>query len=315
MPAEPSTLPECATAMSPASPSGGGPRWSIVVHGGAGDVAADELAAHVSGCERAAAVGADVLRNGGSAVEAVQAAVELLEDDPQFNAGTGACLAVDGSVELDACIMDGETLGAGAVCALPPFRHPIAIALRVMSETRHALLAGSGAARFACEQGFEPLPAAAMTTERARRRLEAYQASPRTPPGGGTVGAVARDRRGHLAAATSTGGMVGKLPGRVGDSPLIGAGTYADDAAGACSTTGHGESMMRAVLAKGVVDDLERGEPADAAVRRGLLRMARRTGGTGGAIAVDARGRIGLARTTSTMTWAAVTDDWEGSGS
>ncbi len=283
--------------------------WSILVHGGAGDVAAERIPLHVAGCERAAAAGAEVLAAGGSAVDAVERAVMVLEADPLFNAGTGACLNADAEIELDAAIMDGSGLRAGGVCALTPFEHPIAIARLVMERTRHVLLAGEGAVRFAVEQGFTPSTTAAMTTENARRRLEeARKKAASETWAGGTVGAVARDLAGHLAAATSTGGMVNKLAGRVGDSPLVGAGTYADDEAGACSTTGHGEAMIRVCLAKTTVDSARTSSPAEA-VAAALTMMEARTHETGGAIAVGKDGALGLARTTRTMSWAAVTKD------
>lgn len=283
--------------------------WSILVHGGAGDVAAERVPLHVAGCERAAAAGAAVLQAGGSALDAVQRAVEVLEDDPCFNAGTGACLNADGAIELDASIMDGSTLRAGGVCALAPFKNPIAIARRVMDASRHVLLAGEGAARFAQEQGFARADPSSMITDLARARLAAAQAKRATEGwAGGTVGAVARDAGGRVAAATSTGGMVNKLAGRVGDSPIVGAGTYADDATAACSTTGHGEAMIRVCLAK-TASDATRTAGAEHAARASLAMMHARTGGTGGAILAARDGSLGLARTTRTMSWAAVTDD------
>jgi beta-aspartyl-peptidase (threonine type) len=298
-------------------------RWSILVHGGAGDARAEDAGGRVAGCERAAAEGARILAAGGSALDAVQRAVEVLESDPLFNAGTGACLDADGHIALDASIMNGADLRAGGVCALPPFEHPIAIARRVMDATRHVLLAAEGAARFAVAQGFVPADEASMITEAARKKLESARAKNVTEswPGGGTsggtVGAVARDAEGHVAAATSTGGMVNKLVGRVGDSPIVGAGCYADDEAGACSTTGYGEAMMRVCLAKTAVDELRvsaRGgaaattaptpERAEQAAHAALTLMHRRTAQTGGLIMVAPDGSLGLARTTRTMTWA-----------
>jgi len=291
-------------------------QWTIVVHGGAGDVNTESLAAHVAGCEAAAAEGARVLAAGGSAVDAVQRAVEVLEANPVFNAGTGACLDADGHLALDASIMDGSDLRAGAVCALPAFEHPIRIARAVMADSPHVLLAAEGAARFATEHGFHRADEASMITEASRRKLEVARARSRAESwAGGTVGAVARDAHGHLAAATSTGGMVNKLAGRVGDSPIIGAGTYADDEAGACSTTGHGEAMMRVCLAKTVIEAMRARSAAEDAVEGGLALMHKRTGETGGAIAVAPDGSLGLARTTRTMTWAAVTDAGSASGS
>ncbi|HSO33180.1 MAG TPA: isoaspartyl peptidase/L-asparaginase [Labilithrix sp.] len=279
--------------------------WSLLVHGGAGDVPQAALAARIAGCERAAAEGAKILAAGGSALDAVQRAVEVLESDPLFNAATGACLDADGRLALDASIMDGASLRAGAVCALPAFEHPIAIARRVMDDTPHVLLAAEGARRFAVACGFTPAAEETMVTEASRKRWEIA----RTRKGveawaGGTVGAVARDTNGHVAAATSTGGMVNKLVGRVGDSPLIGAGTYADDESGACSTTGHGEAMIRVVAAKSAVDAMRDALP-EASARATMAHMHTRTAQTGGVILVGKDGSLGLARTTRTMTWAA----------
>lgn len=295
---------------------GRGPsRWSIVVHGGAGDVPPERVPLHIAGCERAAAAGAEVLANGGTAVDAVQRAVEVLEDDPLFNAGTGACLDEEGHIALDASIMDGADLRAGAVAALPPFRHPIAIARKVMAETRHVLLAGEGALRFAIERGFERADETEMITEMAIAKWNAARAKHASETwAGGTVGAAARDERGHVAAATSTGGMVNKKVGRVGDSPILGAGTYADDLAGACSTTGHGEAMMRVCLAKTAIDAMAAGRAPEEAARASIATMKARTRETGGAIVVAKDGSVGLARSTRTMSWAAVTDADRASG-
>lgn len=282
--------------------------YSILVHGGAGDVRAEAVAEHVAGCERAAAEGAKVLAAGGSALDAVQRAVEVLESDPLFNAGNGACLDSDGHLALDASIMDGRDLRAGGVCAMPAFEHPIAIARRVMDETPHVLLASEGAVRFAVSRGFAPADEASMITAAAKKRWELVRAKSGAEGwAGGTVGAVARDVDGHVAAATSTGGMVNKLAGRVGDSPIIGAGTYADDEAGACSTTGHGEAMIRICAAKTAVDAMRAGaSSAEASACGAIALMQRRTSQTGGLIVVASDGSLGLARTTRTMTWAAV---------
>ena len=286
---------------------GAGPSaWALLVHGGAGDVPQAAAFAHVAGCERAAAAGAKILAAGGSALDAVQRAVEVLESDPLFNAGTGACLDADGRLALDASIMDGAGLRAGAVCALPAFEHPIAIARRVMEDTPHVLLAGEGATRFAIAQGFARADENAMITAASRQRWELTRGRDGVEGwAGGTVGAVARDAAGHVAAATSTGGMVNKRVGRIGDSPLIGAGTYADDEAGACSTTGHGEAMIRILAAKTAVDGMRDGRP-EASARAALAHMHARTAQTGGVILVGKDGSLGLARTTRTMSWAAV---------
>jgi beta-aspartyl-peptidase (threonine type) len=247
------------------------------------------------------------LRAGGSALDAVERAVVVLEDDPCFNAGTGACLNAQGCIELDASIMEGARLRAGAVCALPPFLHPIAIARAALEDGRHVLYAGEGAASFAHERGFTPSTSEAMTTALARARWQAVRASASGSDvwAGGTVGAVARDGNGTVAAATSTGGRVNKHAGRVGDSPLLGAGNYADDDGGACSATGDGEAVMRVCLGKAAVDLLRARVHPEEAARAVLRLMIARTSGTGGVILVDRDGRIGLARSTRTMTWAA----------
>ncbi|HXX67647.1 MAG TPA: isoaspartyl peptidase/L-asparaginase [Polyangiaceae bacterium] len=281
--------------------------WGILVHGGAGSVPAEHVQQHVQGCRSAAFVAATILRAGGSALDAVESAVVALEDDPCFNAGTGACLNSEGRIELDAALMEGRDLRAGAVCALPPFLHPIAVARAVLDDGRHVLYAADGAARFAREHGFEPSTSEAMTTVAARARWAAAASEvDRTSELGGTVGAVARDLRGNVAAATSTGGRLGKRPGRVGDSPLLGAGTYADNDAGACSATGLGESIMRICLAKSATDLMRCAVDPEEAARAVIRRLDRRGQGTGGAILVDRDGRFGLARNTPEMTWAAV---------
>jgi beta-aspartyl-peptidase (threonine type) len=273
------------------------------------------LPLHIAGCERAARAGAAVLEGGGSALDAVQCAVEVLEADPLFNAGTGACLDEDGHLALDASIMEGTGLRAGAVCVLPAFEHPVAIARAVLERSPHVLLAAEGAVRFALANGFVAADEAAMITALARERLDAARER-RVTEGwaGGTVGAVARDVHGHVAAATSTGGLVNKAKGRVGDSPILGAGTYADDAAGACSTTGDGEAMMRLAVAKTCIEWLRFQVAPEAAARSVLTLLRDRTAGEGGLLLVDRDGRVGLARSTRTMSWAAVIDGVLASG-
>jgi beta-aspartyl-peptidase (threonine type) len=288
-----------------------GGEWSVLVHGGAGDVQAEMLQSHVDGCRTAASEAARVLMSGGSALNAAQRAVEILEDDPRFNAGNGACLNAEGRIELDAAIMEGTLLRAGAVAVLPPFQHPIAIARAVLNEGGHVMFAGEGAERFALSRGFARSSDDALITDLARERWEQVRGG-----GGGegwsagTVGAVARDRHGTVVSATSTGGRINKQPGRVGDSPVLGAGTYADDEAGACSNTGDGEAVLRLCLAKTACEWMRAGmHPVDAA-RAAVRTMLMRTGGTGGIILVDKMGRLGFARTTRTMTWAAASDGW-----
>jgi beta-aspartyl-peptidase (threonine type) len=281
----------------------------VLVHGGAGRTDSD--AGRVEGCRRATSAAAELLQSDASAVDAVQVAVRALEDDPLFNAGTGACLTEGGLIELDAAIMEGSSLRAGAICALPPFRNPIDIARAVMDEGRHVLYAGEGAVAFARRAGFEPSTIEAMTTDRARRKWEELRrgalAVSSVPTG--TVGAVARDSSGLVAAATSTGGILGKRSGRVGDTPIVGAGTFADDQAGGASATGQGEGIMRTCLAKVAVDEMQRGLAPEEASRRAIELLSTRVGATGGIILVDRFGRVGLARSTPSMAWAAL---WQG---
>jgi beta-aspartyl-peptidase (threonine type) len=276
----------------------------VLVHGGAGDVGDGRLAAHEAAAGRAAERGLTALASGGSALDAVLAAVEAMESDPLFNAGTGGSLTDAGTLELDAAVMEGTLRRAGAVAALPPFEHPIRIAARVLEHGRHVLYAGEGARAFAIGQGFAPADPAAMITPSAKERLEAVLAG-RASEGwaGGTVGAVACDARGRVAAATSTGGTVGKAVGRIGDSPILGAGTYADDALGACSATGIGETILRACLSARAVDRLETEAP-EVAAKRAIDVFAERFGGSGGIILVDRLGRLGIANNTRTMTHA-----------
>lgn len=288
--------------MAPPGPDG----FQLVVHGGAGSVPAARREAHREGCARAAQVGASVLAAGGSALDAVVAAVRALEDDPEFNAGTGACLNEEGVVEHDASVMEGTSLAAGAICALRGFREPIEIARRAMEDGRHVLYAAEGAARFAEAAGFQRVDPSSLVTEAARRAFEALRDGRGSANwAGGTVGAVARDARGRTASATSTGGMVGKRVGRVGDSPILGAGTYADDEAGAVSTTGHGESMMRLCVAFRVVEAMRVGAAPVGPARDALAGMGARFGTAGGLIAIDRAGEAGLAWTTETMSWGA----------
>jgi len=290
-------------------------RFGVVVHGGAGHVKPERRPLHVEGARRAALAGYLVLREGGSALDAVERAARVLEDDELFNAGTGSCLDESGRVAHDASIMEGRDLRAGAVCALRGFRDPISIARAALVDGRHVLYASEGAAAFARERGFVPVGDDALVTAAAREALELVRAgSSSTGWAGSTVGAVARDASGLVAAATSTGGTVNKRVGRVGDSPLIGAGTYADDEGGAVSTTGHGEGMIRLCVARAIVDAMRAGASSEDAVRTSISYLRARLGSTGGAIAVDREGRYGLARSTATMSWACASEAGEASG-
>jgi beta-aspartyl-peptidase (threonine type) len=270
---------------------------------------------HREGCLRASRAGADVLRAGGSALDAVERAVRELEEDAHFNAGTGGCLNAEGHVELDASIMEGRTLRAGAVGALARFAAPISIARAALEDGRHVFYVAEGAARFAKSRGFEPVAEDALITEAARAALARAQEGSGGAVGwaGGTVGAVARDAEGICAAATSTGGTVNKRAGRVGDSPIIGAGTFADDASAAVSTTGDGEGMIRLCAARSIADRVRAGASPEEAASGLLEELSRRFGMKGGAIVIDPKGRFGLARSTGTMSWAACFEKSEGS--
>ncbi|MSP15902.1 MAG: hypothetical protein EXR73_04700, partial [Myxococcales bacterium] len=280
---------------------------AIVVHGGAGTVSDEHVAASLVGCAAAARVGLAVLLGGGSALDAVQAATRVLEDDPQFNAGVGSALTRDGTVETEASLMEGTTLRAGGVAAVPNLGCAIEVARAVLEDGEHLLLCGEGAWAFARERGFVPAAAEALVTERQRRALaeellrRRVSGGVRAPAGGGTVGACAIDAAGRVAAATSTGGITGKRCGRIGDSPLIGCGTYADDGAGAASATGHGESIIRVTMTRGLVERMRAGSSAEEAAWGAVDELATRGAGGGGVICVDARGRIGVAHNTVRM--------------
>jgi len=278
---------------------------AIAIHGGAGAVPRASLSAereerYRAGLAAALDAGYAVLDGGGSSLDAVVAAVRILEDDPLFNAGHGAALTRDGAAELDAAIMDGKHMRAGAVASVRHVRNPIELARHIMEKSRHVLLVGAGAEEFALEEGMSLVPNRYFRTAERLEQLESEQRGERVsdlipPSSQGTVGAVARDGAGNLAAATSTGGMTNKRPGRVGDSPIIGAGTYAKNGVCAVSATGHGEYFIRAVAAHHVSAALEyRGLALEAAVHEMLHEVLRGMGGDGGLIAIDAEGNIAL---------------------
>lgn len=280
----------------------------LVIHGGAGvmdrsRMPADQAKATHAGLAAALTAGLAVLTAGGTAIDAVTEAVKALEDDPLFNAGRGAVYTSDGTQEMDAAIMEGRDRRAGAVAGIFGPRHPILAAREVMERGEQVLLTGEGAARFCRDAGLEHCAPEWFATENRRASLEAELDRRRRglPDDGdesrkhGTVGAVALDRDGNLAAATSTGGMTAKAPGRVGDSPVIGAGTWADNATCAISATGHGEFFIRHAVAHEISSRMRWAghsleEAADAVINRDLAPI----GGSGGLIAVDARGNIAL---------------------
>src|ERR1700726_5239578 len=273
---------------------------SLIVHGGAWDIPDEAVDACKAGCERALAAGWSILNQAGSALDAVQAAVMVLEDDPAFDAGFGSHLTLDGHVECDAIIMDGTTLRAGSVAALRPIRNPIRLARQVLENCPHMMLVADGAERFAADQGLElcrpdDLIADAERDAWLKCRNSKHAAAHHRGHEQGTVGAVALDSHGRLFAATSTGGTCCKLPGRVGDSPLIGCGCYADVEAGAVSCTGWGEAIMKIVMAKTAVDLLRAGQPPQAVAQECVQLLASRAGGTGGLVLLDREGTPGFA--------------------
>jgi beta-aspartyl-peptidase (threonine type) len=309
--------------------SGGGPVTKVVllVHGGAGDAPRDkdspELAKRKQGLEQALRAGYARLQGGGRSLDAVEAAVRVLEDDPWFNAGRGAVFTREGRNELDAAIMDGKTRKAGAVAGVTVVKNPVRAARAVMEHSRRVLLIGRGAEMFAREQGLEIVDPSYFRTEHRWKELEEQQRKEKEAPprkGGmgpapedryfGTVGAVAVDAAGNLAAATSTGGLTGKMPGRVGDTPVIGAGTYADNDACAVSCTGYGEFFIRYAVAHDVWARMKYLKlPVEKAALESLHALPRHRGGLGGLIALDAHGNAAMPYDTERMYHGWVTQD------
>lgn len=279
--------------------------FGIVIHGGAGTLPRAEMSDEAerryrSALSEAVDVGYALLQDGGTSLDAVTRAVMLLEDNPLFNAGRGSVFTLDGRNELDASIMEGRTLKAGAVCGLTRIRNPVELARAVMERSEHVMLAGAGAEEFASSQGFAFVPNSYFSTPERRQQLERIRSgeiglSGHTISHVGTVGAVALDSFGHLAAATSTGGMTGKRFQRIGDSPIIGAGTYADDRSCAVSATGHGEVFIRAAVAHDICARMRYGGRAlGEAAREVIFGELPALGGEGGVIAIDAQGEIAM---------------------
>lgn len=268
-------------------------RPALIVHGGAGVVAADEKTERQAAVERARDAGWALVGDG--ALAAAVAAVRHMEDEPLLNAGIGACLNSDGVVELDAGVMVGLGLRVGAAACLRDVRHPIDLAVAVMNDGRHVLLAAGGASRFAREHGLEMADPSIFITDRKRQQLL---------EGADTVGAVARDADGHLAVAVSTGGRTGKLPGRIGDSPIAGAGFYADDRFGAVCGTGLGEAFIRLGLARLAVIELQHGMDAAAVAQGAIDQLGSAMQASGGIIVIGREGRPHAAFNTPAMPWA-----------
>ncbi len=292
----------------------------LVVHGGAWAMPDDVVEDHRRGVQKALHIGWDVLTSGGSALKAVEEAVAVMEDDDTFDAALGSFLTADGKVQMDALIMDGATLRAGGVGCVERLRNPIRAARLILSESPHVYFVGEGAEQFVAGLGVELIDNSELVIEREKIRLvEARTAAAQgkrdlTFAGHDTVGAVALDSAGHLAAATSTGGTVNKTPGRVGDSSLIGCGCYADDQSAAVSCTGWGEPIMKLVLGKWAADRVATGAPPELAAREAIGYLNSRVNGHGGMILLDARGRYGIAHNTPRMAWAAKTKNAEDVG-
>ena len=300
----------------------------LAVHGGAWDIPDDLVEPHRRGVTSALAAGYALLEKGASAVDAVEAAVAVMENDEAFDAGRGSFLTSDGRVQLDALLMDGNTLRAGGVACVERLRNPIHAARLVMDLSPHVYFVGAGAEAFAAENGMPLIDNAELVIDRERRHLAQAQtqaqqklrndiASP--APGGAaasaqlsaihaatshdTVGAVALDGHGNLSAATSTGGTLNKSPGRVGDSSLIGCGCYADNLSAAVSLTGWGEPIMKLVLGKWAVDRVQQGTPPAQAAEEAIAYLFHRLGGHGGIILLGPQGRFGVAHNTPRMAW------------
>lgn len=286
---------------------------SLIVHGGAGDIPQATWSLYLEGCKQAVETGWKILRGGGRALEAVQAAIVILEDNPAFDAGIGSVLNRDGVVEMDAGIMEGEHLQAGACAGVTRVKNPIRLA-RAILESENTFMVARGAEKFAEANGLEMIPPEAFVVEEEVRRWRGFLTQP--PPveelfHGDTVGCVAVDRDGNVAAGTSTGGRDFKMPGRVGDSPLIGCGYYADNRGGGASTTGWGEGITRLVLCKWVVDELARGREPAVAARDAVRLLQARLNGAGGVIIADRSGLVADWHNTKAMARAWIREEDE----
>jgi len=304
----------------------------LLVHGGAWAMPDDMVEAHLLGVRNALAAGWRVLEGGGTALDAVEEAVVIMEDDETFDAGRGSFLNRDGKVQLDALMMDGATLRAGGVGCVERVRNPVRAARKILSESPHVYFVGEGAERFAAEHGIELCRNEDLVIPREVKRLREYQSRQgESGPGNSasvkdgkdlfapaishdTVGAVALDRAGSIAAATSTGGTLNKAPGRLGDSSLIGCGCYADNLSAAVSTTGWGEPIMKLVLAKWTADRVLAGNLPEWAAQEAMNYLQQRVNGHGGIIVLNAQGQVGIAHNTPRMAWALKTVNKEDGG-
>jgi len=291
----------------------------LVVHGGGWAIPDDMVEAHLNGVRAALAAGWKELERGRSSLDAVEAAVKVMEDDEAFDAGRGSFLNRDGRVQLDALMMDGATLRAGGVGCVERIRNPIHLARIVLEDSPHVYFVGPGAERFAEEHGVPLIANKDLVISREVQRLRGLQARGESPAdvfsaSHDTVGAVGLDRNGNLAAATSTGGTLNKTPGRVGDSSLIGCGCYADNQSAGVSTTGWGEPIMKLVLAKWTADRVAAGAPPQQAASEAIAYLQKRLSGHGGIIVLDGQGRVGIAHNTPRLAWGFATPEQQASG-
>ena len=276
---------------------------AVIVHGGAWKIPKKQEKPCLEGAERAARVAMNCLLDDNSALDAVEVAVECMENNPAFDAGVGSVLNAEGEIELDAAIMDGRTLNAGAVAAVRNIRNPVSLARKVMENSDHVFLVGEGANKFATLQGFEKFDGLLVKRElnRWKKLREKYRGTMKFSDENGTVGAVAMDAHGNIAAATSTGGIPFKLPGRVGDSCLIGCGLCADNKVGGVSATGYGESIIKVMLSRVVCELLERGLTAQKAAEQSVKMLEKKINGRGGVIVLDRKGNVGIFYNTPKM--------------
>ncbi len=284
-------------------------QYALVIHGGAGvmdqkSMTAKQQQEYIQVLNRVLSVGDSILANGGTSMDAVEKTIVIMEDSPLFNAGKGAVFTHDGLVELDASVMDGKLLKAGAIAAVRDIKNPIRVARTVMEKSEHVMLNGAGASQFAKDQGFQPVDNSYFYTEKRRKQLEELLKKEREAginDKHGTVGCVALDKYGNIAAGTSTGGMTNKRYGRIGDSPIIGAGTYASNQTGGFSGTGHGEYYIRLGFTRDISAMMEyKGLSVQDACRAEIAKLTQ-LGGTGGVIGLDRNGNVAMEFNTSGM--------------
>uniref|UniRef100_A0A069DRG3 Putative isoaspartyl peptidase/l-asparaginase ga20639-like isoform x2 n=1 Tax=Panstrongylus megistus TaxID=65343 RepID=A0A069DRG3_9HEMI len=284
----------------------------LVVHGGAGDIPDSRMQPKLDGVRKAARAGYKILQETGNVLDAIEAAINVMEDDEAFNAGKGSVLNLADGIEMEALITEGSSFNAGSVTLVKNISHPISLARMVMEKTPHTFLGGDGVEEFIKKMGIPRVPESSLITDVAKNALEAFKKKGGQPteteighPGGvGTVGCVALNSNGHVASGTSTGGITGKYKGRIGDTPLPGCGGYSDDLIGAVSATGHGESILKYNLAHRILSAMEKGLSATDATVKSCQDMTKRVGKSAGAITVSNKGEVGIGFTSKRMSWA-----------